>query len=822
MNDDRYPSQLERANALLAAGSHTEAEPLFLALLAHHADDPDALHGLGVISWQTGRLDQAREQLRRAVALAVDPAAYLCTLGEIERLRGDPAAAATCLSRALRLNPDLAAAHNNEGMLLLSEGRCNEAVSAFLNAIRLQPTLRLAHFNLGLAFKELNQLDAAIESYRTAIALKADFIEAHVNLAIALLLDGRMEEGFEEYEWRLRQPQLTPTPAARPEWNGDLDPQRRLLLIAEQGLGDALQLVRYIPLIAAPGMTVIVRCAAPLAPLLRSVAGVSAVCGHDEAVPPHDVQLTLGSLPRLFATRLGNVPADIPYLHPADDKLQRWRRLLAKAGGTIKVGLRWRGNPANTDDDRRSVDLSLFAGLAGVPNLTLISLQNEAIAQPDQATAAALGLVDYSPELKDFMDTAALVANLDLVISVDTAVLHLAGALGISSWGLLRFSPHWLWLLGRDDSPWYPGMRLFRQERAGDWSSVVDAVIARLGQELLPLTTQRLPPGQRLPRLLAHPADETGSGQYRIIAPLRALAEAGKVEAWLEFSAIEPAQAERLGIDALVFQRQLTDAQIEAVARHQREGQPFRVFELDDLLIDLPARSIHRQTMPSDIAARLQRVLPLCDRLVVSTEPLAAAYRHWSAAVMVVPNFIEGGRWRGLVPLRRQGKKPRVGWIGGNSHSGDLELLTPVVRQLATEVDWILMGMCPRSWRPHVAEYHYGLPFEHYPQAVAALNLDLAVAPLEINAFNEAKSNLRLLEYGVLGFPVICTDILPYQLDLPVTRVANKHRAWLEAIRSHIADLDECARRGDALRRQILGHWLLEDHLDLWLRAWLP
>jgi len=822
LTEEARRERVGRANALLKGELYAEAENMFLALAAERPDDPDVLQGLGVVAWQSGRLEQATDYLRRAAILAINPAVYLSTLGELERLRGDLGAAASCLSEALRLEPKLAAAHNNLGTLHLTQGKYVQAVTAFLNAIRLQPDMRLAHFNLGLAFKEMNRLEEAIESYRTAIALKPDFVEAHVNLAIALLLDGQMEAGFEEYEWRLQTSLGAPRLDPQKEWKGEPIPDGDLLLYAEQGMGDAIQLARYIPFIAQQGVGVIVQCSPQLAPLLRAVNGVSATCGFDQPLPAHAAHLSFGSLPRLFATRTDTVPANIPYLNPGDDQLQRWRRALAGAGDALKVGLRWRGNPANTDDLRRSVDLSAFAGLADIDGLCLISLQNEAPGGPDLGFAQALRLVDYSAELKDFTDTAALVANLDLVISVDTAVLHLAGALGVRSWGLLRFSPHWIWLLGGEDSPWYPGMRLFRQERPGEWNSVVDAVIARLRQERFPHAARPLTGAQRLPRVLAHPADETGSGQYRIIAPLRALAEAGKVEGWLEFSSVEPAQAQRLGIDALVFQRQLTDAQIEAVSRHQSQGKAFRVFELDDLLIDLPARSVHRKTMPPDIAARLQRVLPMCDRLVVSTEPLAAAYRNWSAEVVVVPNFIEGGRWKGLAPQRRLGGKPRVGWVGGNSHGGDLEMLAGVVRELAAEVDWILMGMCPQSWRPHVAEFHYGVPFERYPQTMAALNLDLAIAPLELNAFNEAKSNLRLLEYGVLGIPVVCSDIHPYRQDLPVTRVANKHRAWLAAIREHVADLDQCARLGEALRQRVLAHWLLEDHLDLWLRAWLP
>jgi glycosyltransferase involved in cell wall biosynthesis len=313
-----------------------------------------------------------------------------------------------------------------------------------------------------------------------------------------------------------------------------------------------------------------------------------------------------------------------------------------------------------------------------------------------------------------------------------------------------------------------------------------------------------------------------GCGQYRILAPMRALTAAGKVQGWSEFNRLDPVETERLDLDAVIFQRQITDEQIDTVRRHQRLGKALRVFELDDLLLNLPGRSIHRDNMPDDIATRLRAVVPLCDRFVVSTEPLVDAYRGLSDDIRVVPNYIEAARWADLAPQRRQGARPRVGWIGGVGHTGDLEMVADVVRELASEVDWVFMGMCPDNLRPFVREFQAGVHFDLYPKQMAALNLDLAIAPLQINAFNEAKSNLRLLEYGILGYPVVCSDIFPYQGDFPVTRVKNRTADWVEAIRAQLADPDACARLGDALRERVRRDWLLEDHLDVWLRAWLP
>jgi GT2 family glycosyltransferase/2-polyprenyl-3-methyl-5-hydroxy-6-metoxy-1,4-benzoquinol methylase len=365
----------------------------------------------------------------------------------------------------------------------------------------------------------------------------------------------------------------------------------------------------------------------------------------------------------------------------------------------------------------------------------------------------------------------------------------------------------WLSRLGRD--PFYnPNCRLL----PGD-AFAVDAR-ATLNWDALPW--------KPLPRILAAPADNMGCGQYRILAPMRALTAAGKVQGWGDFNRYDPIEIDRLGLDSLVLQRQITDEQIAAVERHRRFSKAIRIFELDDLLLRLPERSIHLAQLPKDIGERLQRVVPMCDRFIVSTEPLVSAYRGLNRDIRVVPNMLERSRWQDLRPRRRQSAKARVGWIGGIGHSGDLEMIVDVVRETAGEVDWVFMGMCPETLRPLIREYHDGVAFDFYPKKMAGLNLDLAIAPLESNPFNEAKSNLRILEYGVLGYPVICSDIFPYQGDFPVTRVRNRSADWVKAIREHVNDLDECARRGDALREHIDKHWMLEDHLDMWLKAWLP
>ena len=325
------------------------------------------------------------------------------------------------------------------------------------------------------------------------------------------------------------------------------------------------------------------------------------------------------------------------------------------------------------------------------------------------------------------------------------------------------------------------------------------------------------------PRVLAFRADNHAVGNYRIKRPMLNLQRAGRVQgfdtvAWsslVEIARIEP--------DTLIFQRPIDPyrhAQIKLFATH---NDAFRIFEIDDLLTDLPHHNPARKGMPEDFASRMRDSLGLCDRLVASTAPIAEAYGGWvDGDVVVAPNYIERDVWGKLSPQRAERSKPRVGWSGGLTHMADLELLAPVFRALADEVEFVMLGICPDLLRPYVKETHVGVPIELYPQFLCDLDLDLALAPLEIHPFNEAKSHLKLLEYGALGYPVVCTDILPYQGDWPVFRVKNRPSRWITQIRELLADRDALLQAGNALRAHVFKLWSLEDHLDLWEHAWTP
>jgi glycosyltransferase involved in cell wall biosynthesis len=331
------------------------------------------------------------------------------------------------------------------------------------------------------------------------------------------------------------------------------------------------------------------------------------------------------------------------------------------------------------------------------------------------------------------------------------------------------------------------------------------------------------------PKILAS-AVAGGSGEYRLAQPLVALAKAGLAQICClrpENGArlIKPLEIERMRPDVLVLQNGISDQNLENLKlQHTYFPDVLKIMTLDDLMTELPEKSsLYRQIKSNfrDARRRLREGLSLVDRLIVSTEPLAAFASEFISDIHIVPNRLSKSAWWNVPTLRRAGAKPRVGWVGAQQHKGDLEILHEVIRATAHEVDWVFMGMWPEGLDDCICEKHPWAAFEDYPLAVARLNLDLALAPLEVNTFNESKSNLRLLEYGAMGWPVVCSDIYPYQTnDAPVKRVENTTEAWLEAIRERVNDLNAAYREGDALRAWVGRDYLLEDHLDEWMLAY--
>jgi len=304
--------------------------------------------------------------------------------------------------------------------------------------------------------------------------------DAHWNRALAWLLTGNFAQGWPAYEWRWKTTQLTPPSFPQPCWDGSPLAGRTILLYSEQGLGDTLQFIRFAPLVQQRAGRVIVLCQDSLLPLLANFPGVAQVVGHDAPLPAFEVQAALLSLPGLLGTTLETIPASVPYLTVPTELIEQGRQHLSGAG-PFSVGIVWQGNPRHPKDRRRSVPLVAFEPLAQVEGVHLVSLQEGAGAEQLAALAGRFAVQDVGSRLSgDWAETAAVLQNLDLVICVDTALAHCAGALGVPVWLALPFAPDWRWLLGRPDSPWYPTMRLFRQDTSGDWQGVFARLAAAL------------------------------------------------------------------------------------------------------------------------------------------------------------------------------------------------------------------------------------------------------------------------------------------------------------------------------------------------------
>jgi hypothetical protein len=305
--------------------------------------------------------------------------------------------------------------------------------------------------------------------------LKPDYPEAHANHAHACLQAGDWRRGWVEYEWRRKTKPCSPSRFSQPLWSGESLAGKTILLHAEQGLGDTIQFVRYAPLVKRYDARVIVECQKPLLRLLAGCPGIDRLIGEGEELPAFDVQAPLMSLPAILNTTLENMPADVPYIFAAPELVARWRERLGSIEG-FKIGISWQGNPRFPGDRFRSIPLRCFAALARLPGVRLISLQKGAGREQLVEVRDDFPVVDLADELDEeagpFMDRAAVMKNLDLVVTSDTAIAHLAGALGVPAWVALKFAADWRWLLDRSDSPWYPSMRLFRQQTRGDWSQV--------------------------------------------------------------------------------------------------------------------------------------------------------------------------------------------------------------------------------------------------------------------------------------------------------------------------------------------------------------
>jgi Tfp pilus assembly protein PilF len=439
-----------------------------------------AHNNLAAVLAESGRTEEALAFYRNALWLEPTFAEALNNQAALLRQCGRMAEAMDSYREALRLRPEYAAAHNNLGAILQDEGQLDEALACFQETLRLEPRHAEALNNRGRVLLDLGQVEAALASFDQALALQPAFPEAHVNRGMALLLAGRLPEGWPEYEWRVRCKDYPPSAVRLPFWDGGPLTGKTILLYAEQGLGDALQFIRYAAGVKARGARVYVASPRVLASLLATCPGVDRVLVEGDAVPPEvSLQALLPSLPGVFGTTLETIPADIPYLSAESARLERWREELAAFKG-FKIGIVWQGNPANRRERGRSLPLTHFAPLAHLAGVRLFSLQ----VGPgrEQLAKIQFPVTDLGErfDLGSLADVTAVVKILDLVVSIDTAIVHLAGTLGVPVWVPLLFAPGWRWLLDREDSPWYPTARLFRQRQRDNW----DEVFARIAAEL--------------------------------------------------------------------------------------------------------------------------------------------------------------------------------------------------------------------------------------------------------------------------------------------------------------------------------------------------
>lgn len=432
-----------------AADHATQAVCADPALAPAHSNLAEAHFGLGRLAHDDGRREDAEKHYRTAVAA----------------------------------RPGFFEAMGNLGNVVRELGRLEEAVALYDQALAVAPGMAALHANRAVALHEMGDLEGAIVAYDKAVALDPEDADTRRNRALAWLLTGRLADGFAEYEWRWKARSFAPLlrDLPMPRWQGEAANGRRLFVHAEQGLGDTIQFARYVPMLAAAGWRVVLEVQPRLRDLFEGFAGAETAIATGDAIPPCDVHVPMLSLPYVLKTDAGTIPAEVPYLSVDPARAVAWRERLARdAGGAMTVGLAWAGDPRHRNDRHRSIPAALLKPLLAVPGVRFHSLQ---FGPGAEAIADVPGVVDLAPEVGPFTELAAALSALDLIVSIDTGVVHLAGALGRPVWVLLNAAPDWRWGLEGEITPWYPTMRLFRQKARGDWAGVVAEAGAALTSE---------------------------------------------------------------------------------------------------------------------------------------------------------------------------------------------------------------------------------------------------------------------------------------------------------------------------------------------------
>jgi tetratricopeptide (TPR) repeat protein len=474
-----YPeAQNHLGIALGLQGKYPEAEACYWEALRLMPTFPKAYANLAQLCYLERRQDDAIEMANNALAQDANQAEPHATLAAVFiRQRKWEQALSEC-RQALQLNPHLPEALFNLASCHLEMGQFAEATQVCQDALRINPDHIDIEQIVGLIALKESRLDDALSSFDKVLRKKPNEALVHFNRAVTWIMQGNYEQGWPEYEWRWKCKEFDLKPFTKqPIWNGSSLAGKTILLGAEQGLGDTLQFIRYAPLVKQQAAKVVVACHPSMLRLLSRCAGFDRLVSHLEFTGTFDEHAPLMSLPGLLKTTVATIPATVPYIFPDPTLVEKWRDEWAATKG-LKVGLAWQGNPTQADDRFRSIPLREFAPLEKVDGIQWFSLQKEF--GREQLATAPIAITDLSARLEDFADTAAVLMNLDLFITSDSAIAHLAGALGVRVWLALQFSPDCRWFLDREDCPWYPTMRLFRQNKRGDWQGVFERIAGAL------------------------------------------------------------------------------------------------------------------------------------------------------------------------------------------------------------------------------------------------------------------------------------------------------------------------------------------------------
>jgi len=449
------------------AGKLEQAKRSYKEILDMNPQHADSSHLLGLVEYQHGNYAQAISHIQQAVLVVPEQPVFLNNLGNVLREMGQLDQALQAYQKAIQIQPEFAEGYYNMGVFFQEQRKLKKSVKAYQKAIQIQPDYVETHINLGVVLREQGLLKESVKAHQKAIRIQPDDAEAHINLAITFLLQGRLNVGWKEFEWRWSRKR----DFKRPLWDGTPLNEKSILIYAEQGFGDTIQFVRYIDLLPGANTVVIFVCQPELKSLFKGIARIDILVTKGEDIPNSDFQVPLLSLPYMFNTTLDTIPARIPYLYPrpkADSVFH------VDGSHDLKVGIVWAGRPTHVNDSNRSIDLKWFKCLLDVKGCKFFSLQVGEAREDIKRYGYHHVIKDLGKQFIDFHHTALAILQLDLVISVDTAVAHLAGSLGKPVWTLLPFIPDWRWMLDRPDSPWYPSMTIFRQKEMGGWTPVFE------------------------------------------------------------------------------------------------------------------------------------------------------------------------------------------------------------------------------------------------------------------------------------------------------------------------------------------------------------